>query len=63
MQSGNCICGPASHLRGCARVTAYSPGNYRVSRLFPVITDGAKRRYLLGNYSGPEVTFDEACNL
>ncbi len=31
------------------RLTAYSPGNKRVSRLFPVITDGAKRRYLLGS--------------
>jgi hypothetical protein len=28
---------------------ANSPGNKRVSRLFPVITDGAKRRCLLGS--------------
>jgi hypothetical protein len=26
----------------------YSPGNKRVSRLFPVTTDGAKRRPLFG---------------
>jgi len=30
-------------------VKAYFPGNKRVSRLFPVTTDGRKRRYLLGN--------------
>jgi hypothetical protein len=30
-------------------MVGYSPGNKRVSRLFPVITDGAKRRPLLGN--------------
>src|SRR5260370_10304447 len=29
-----------------------SPGNIRVSRLFPVITDGAKRRPLLGSDRG-----------
>jgi hypothetical protein len=28
----------------------YSPGNKRLSRLFPVITDGVKRRPLLGSY-------------
>ena len=33
-------------------ITAYSPGNIRVSRLFLVITDGAKRRPLLGSRDG-----------
>lgn len=31
------------------RLTGNSPGNKRVNRLFPVITDGAKRRPLLGS--------------
>jgi hypothetical protein len=31
-------------------MVGYSPGNKRVSRLFPNITDGAKRRHLLGTY-------------
>jgi hypothetical protein len=30
-------------------MTGYSPGNKRVSRLFPVTNDGAKRRPVLGN--------------
>ena len=31
------------------RITRNSPGNKRRSRLFPVTTDGAKRRSMLGN--------------
>lgn len=34
-----------------------SPGNIRVSRLFPIITDGPKRRPLLGNHR--EMEFEE----
>ena len=35
---------------GSSRVVGYSPENKRVSRLFPSITDGIKRRHLLGSY-------------
>jgi hypothetical protein len=38
------------HARDSERVVGHSPGNKRVSRLFPVTTDDAKRRPLLGSY-------------
>jgi hypothetical protein len=38
-----------SVIADCGRMTGNSPGNKRVSRLFPVTTDGAKRRPVLGS--------------
>jgi hypothetical protein len=37
-----------------SRIIANSPGNKRVSRLFPVTTDGAKRRPVLGTNRLPD---------
>src|SRR5882762_8739323 len=50
--SSNFLCGLISGAsRACAWSTGNSPGNNRVSRLFPGITDGAKRRYLFGSWT------------
>jgi hypothetical protein len=38
------------------RMTGNSPGNKRVSRLFPVTTDGAKRRPVLGSNASAQLT-------